>query len=166
MLADRLMSALNLGYEQNKEIELLSMDEGGVSLRVRADRYFEKNGERFVVSVFKDDPESYTLLRLLETQRYHVIVLTPDEGFRSIAAKFLAQLHLPGHYAMQDLLASGDLPYKIQMSGLMVNSPDKRGKLFLTGSQPDRTIGELLELNGYAIHGGNEETVSKAAPHP
>jgi hypothetical protein len=67
-----------------------------------------------------------------------------------------AQLHLPGRYAMQDLLAPGVLPYNIRMSGLMVNSPDKRGKLFLTISQPDRIIGELLELNGYAILGSNE----------
>jgi hypothetical protein len=42
------------------------------------------------------------------------------------------------------------------MSGLMVNSPDKRGKLFLTSSQPDRIISDLLELNGYTIHGSNE----------
>jgi hypothetical protein len=155
-LADRLMSALNLGYEQNKEIDLLSMEEGGVSLRVKADRYFEKNGERFVVSVFNGDLENYTLLRILESQRYHVIVLTADEDFRTIAGKFLAELHLPGRYAMQDLLVSGELPYNIQMSGLMVNSPDKRGKLFLTSSQPDRIISDLLELNGYTIHGSNE----------
>ncbi len=154
-LADSLMSALDLGYEQNKEIDLLSMEEGGVSLRVKADRYFEKNGEKFVVSVFNGDLENYTLLRLLESERYHVIVLNPDEDFRAITGKFLAQLHLPGRYGMQDLLAPGAHPYNIRMSGLMVNSPDKRGKLFLTGSQPDRIIGELLELNGYAILGSN-----------
>jgi len=156
LLADKLMTALELVYERNKEIELFSMNDGGVALRVMADRYFEKNGEKFVVSVFKGDPENYTLLRLLESRNYHLIVLTPDEDLRSIAGKFLAHLHMQGHYAMQDLLASGKLPYRIQMSGLMVNSPDKRGALFLTGSRPDRIIGELLELNGYSIHGGNE----------
>ena len=160
-LADRLMSSLDLGYEQDKEIDLLTMAEGGVALRVKADRYFEKNGEKFVVSVFKGDLENYTLLRLLESQRYHVIVLTPDEDFRSIAGKFLAQLRLPGRYAMEDLLVSGELPYNIQMSGLMINPSDKRGKLFLTGSQPDRIISELLELNGYSILGSSEETVKK-----
>lgn len=161
LLADSLMSALGLGYEQNKEIDLLSIDEGGIGLRVKADRYFEKNGERYVVSVFKGDPENYTLLRLLESQRYNVIVLTPDEDFRSIAGKFIAQLHLPGRYTMQELLTPGDLPYNIQMSGLMINPPDKGGKLFLTKSQPDRTISELLELNGYTILGGKEEVVKK-----
>jgi hypothetical protein len=160
-LADRLMSALGLTYEQDKEIDLFSMDEGGVALRVKADRYFEKNDERFVVSVFKGDPENYTLLRLLESQHYHVIVLTPDEDFRSIASKFLSQLNLPGRYAMQDLFASGVLPYNIQMTGLMVNPPGKRGKLFLTSSQPDPIIGELLELNGYTIFGSKEDVVSK-----
>jgi len=154
-LADGLMSALELPFEQNREIGLLNMDDGGVSLRVKADRYFEKNGEKFVVSVFNGDLENYTLLRLLESQRYHVIVLTQDEDFKSIAGKFLAQLHLPGSYAMQDLLAPGEFPYNIRMSGLMVAPPDKRGKLFLTSSNPERIIGELLELSGYSIHGGN-----------
>jgi hypothetical protein len=160
-LADRMMSALDLGFEQNKDIDLFSMDEGGVSLRVKADRYFEKNGERFVVSFFNGDVENYTLIRLLESQNYHVIFLSPDEDFHSIADKFLAQLHLPGRYAKQDLLASGDLPYNIQMTGLMVTRPGKRGKLFLTSSQPDRIIGELLELNGYTVSGSNEDIVGK-----
>jgi hypothetical protein len=110
-----------------------------------------KNGEKFVVSVFDGNAENYTLLRLLESQNYHIIVLTPDEDFRSITGKFLSQLHQPDRYAMQDLIESDDLPYKIQMTGLMVSSPGKRGRLFLTSSQPDRIIGELLELNGYTI---------------
>jgi hypothetical protein len=156
-LADGLMSALDLGCEQNREIDLLSMTEDGVSLRVKADRYFEKNGERFVVGVFNGDPGNYTLLRLLESERYHVIVLTPDEDFRAIAGKFIEQLHLPVRFAMQELLASGELPYNIRMSGFMVDTPDKRGKLFLTGTRPDRMIGELLELNGYTILGSNTD---------
>ena len=152
VMADSLMSALNLGYEQEKEIDLLSMGDGGVGLRVKADRYFEKNGEKFVVSIFKGDPENYTLLRLLEAQRYHVIVLTPEEDFRSVSGKILSQLRLPSRYAIQELLASGDIPYTIRMSGIMIKAPDKRGKIFLTATRPDRIITELLELNGYTIH--------------
>ena len=160
-LADKVMSALGLGYEQEREIDLLSMREGGVALRVKADRYFEKNGERYVVSFFKGDPENYTLLRLLETERYHVIMLTPGEDFRSVAGKILSQLRLPGRYEMQKLIASSDMPYTIQMSGFMLNASDKRGKLFLTGSSPDRLIGELLELNGYTIHDSHDAVVRK-----
>jgi hypothetical protein len=47
------------------------------------------------------------------------------------------------------------------MSGFMLNAPDKRGKLFLTGSSPDRLIGELLELNGYTIHDSHDAVVRK-----
>ncbi|HEX2768027.1 MAG TPA: peptidoglycan-binding protein LysM, partial [Geobacteraceae bacterium] len=160
-LADKVMSALDLGYEQERKIDLLSMGEGGVALRVKADRYFEKNGEKYVVSVFKGDPENYTLLRLLESERYHVIMLTPGEDFRSVAGKILSQLRLPGSYAMQNLIESRDIPYTIQMSGFMLNAPDKRGKLFMTGSKPERLIGELLELNGYTIHDSHDEVVRK-----
>jgi hypothetical protein len=152
VMADRLMSALNLGYVREKEIDLLNMGDGGVGLRVKADRYFEKNGEKFVVSSFKGDPENYTILRLLEAQRYHVIMLTPEEDFRSVSGKILSQLHLPSRYEMQELLGSGDIPYTIRMSGIMLKTPGKQGKIFLTAARPERIITELLELNGYTIH--------------
>jgi hypothetical protein len=161
VMADRLMSALNLGYVKEKEIDLLNMGDGGVGLRVKADRYFEKNGEKFVVSAFNGDPESYTVLRLLEAQRYHVIMLTPEEDFRSVSGKILSQLHLPSRYEMQELLGAGDNPYTIRMSGIMVKTPDKRGKVFLTAARPERIITELLELNGFTIHGTPDEGVPK-----
>jgi len=161
VIADRLMSALKLGYVRDKEIDLLNMGDGGVGLRVKADRYFEKNGERFVVSTFRGDPENYTLLRLLEAQRYHVIMLTPEEDFRSVSAKILSQLRLPSRYDMQELLASREIPYSIRMSGIMIKAPDKRGNIFLTATMPDRVIAELLELNGYTIHESPDAVVRK-----
>jgi hypothetical protein len=161
VIADRLMSALNLGYVQDKEIDLLNMGDGGVGLRVKADRYFEKNGEKFVVTVFKGDPENYTLLRLLEAQRYHVIMLTPEEDFRSVSAKMLTQLRLSGRYDMQELIASREIPYTIRMSGIMLKAQDKRGNIFLTSTRPDRVISELLELNGYTIHESPAEVIRK-----
>jgi len=161
VIADKLMSALNLSYEKDKEIGLLNMGDGGVGLRVKADRYFVKNGEKFVVSVFKGDPENYTLLRLLEAQQYHVIMLTPEEDFRSVSGKILSQLRLPSQYAMQELIASRDIPYKIQMTGIMLNAPDNRGKIFMTATRPDRIITDLLELNGLKIIDSQDEVVRK-----
>jgi hypothetical protein len=161
LMADRLMSALKLGYVKEKEIDLLNMGDGGVGLRVKADRYFEKNGEKFVVSAFKGDPENYTILRLLEAQRYHVIMLTPEEDFCSVSGKILSQLRLPSRYEMQELLVAGDIPYTIRMSGIMVKTPDKRGKIFLTAARPEQIIAELLELNGYTIHDTPDEGVRK-----
>jgi hypothetical protein len=161
VIADRLMSALKLGYVQDKEIDLFSVADGGVGLRVKAERYFERKGEKYIVSVFRGDPENYTLLRLLEAQRYHVIMLTPEEDFRSVSAKILSNLRLPGRYDMQELLASGEIPYSIRMSGIMLKAPDKRGNIFLTTTRPDRVISELLELNGYTIHESPAEVVRK-----
>ncbi|HTP64821.1 MAG TPA: peptidoglycan-binding protein LysM [Geobacteraceae bacterium] len=161
ILADRFLTALGQGFETDRAIELLSMREGGVSLSVRADRYFEKDGEKYVVSEFRGDLENYTLLRILEAQRYHVIVLTPAENFRSIAGKFLAQLHLAGSYANQDLLPDGELPYSIRMSGLMIDAGRKGGRIFMTDTAPDAVVGELLELNGYAMYNNSERVVRR-----
>jgi hypothetical protein len=161
LMADRLMSALNLGYVKEKEIDLLNLGDGGVGLRVKADRYFEKNGEKFVVSGFKGDPENYTILRLLEAQRYHVIMLAAEEDFRSVSGKILSQLRLPSRYEMQEILGAGDIPYTIRMSGIMVKTPGKQGKTFLTAARPERIIAELLELNGYTIHDTPHEGMRK-----
>lgn len=161
VMADKLMSALSMKYQQEKEIDVLNIGAGGIGLQVKADRYFEKNGDRFIVSTFKGDPENYTLLRLLESQHYRVIVLMPDDDFRSVAGKILSQLGLPSNYTMRDIISSKDKPYTIQMSGILLNTSDKQGKIFLTGSKPGRLIGELLELNGYTIHESKEDLVRK-----
>lgn len=160
-VADMLLSALNLRYERNREVSLLSLGDDGVGLRVKADRYFEKNGEKYVVSVFRGDPENYTLLRILESMHYRVVMLNPDENARSVTTKLLTQLHLPGQYAMQEMLPDSDLPYSIRMSGIIVNSPANPGKLFLTETRPDPVITELLQLNGYSIRDSKDELVRK-----
>jgi len=160
-LADRLLSALDLAFEKNRVVDLLRMGDEGVGLRVKADRYFEKNGERYVVTVFNGDPESYTLLRLLEATGYHVVMINPDEDFRSVSGKILSQLNISGSYALHDLLLSREIPYSIQMSGIMVKTTGGRGRLFLTETRPDRVVAELLKLNGYTVLESHYEAVSK-----
>jgi hypothetical protein len=161
-LADRLLSVLNLNYERNREVDLLNMGEGGVGLKVKVERYFEKNGERYVVGIFRGDPVNYTLLRLLESMHYHVVMLTPEDDFRSVINNLFSQLHIPSQYAMQDMLpAAAGLPYSINMSGILVNTPNEPGMLFLTETRPDPVISDLLELNGYSIREGHEDLVRK-----
>ena len=151
-MAKSMLEALDVESDRDREINLLSMAGEGVSLRVKVERYFEKNGEKFVVSTFRGDPESYTLLRILETMKYNVIILDQDEGFKSIAGKLLSRLRLPGRFAMQTLIASGDLSYRVQMTGIMLNKTDNRGgQLFLTDHQPDKMISQLLEHQGYSV---------------
>ena len=150
VMADKLMSALDMPCEQDKEVVLNMMD-GDVALRVKVNRYFEKNGEKFVLSTFHGDAESYTLLMLLESIGYKVIIFSPDEDFRSVSRMFLSRIHLPSQYTLHNLLNSNELRYGIKMSGVMLKSPGGHGNLFLTSSQPDRLIGDLLSLNGYTL---------------
>ena len=152
VMADKLMNALELAWERDRDVVLNMMD-GEVALRVKVDRYFEKNGEKFVLSTFHGDAESYTLLMLLESIGYKVIIFSPDEDFRTVARTFLSRIHLPSQYTLHNLLDSKDIRYGIRMSGVMLTPPGGRGKLFLTSSQPDGLIGDLLSLNGYTLLG-------------
>jgi hypothetical protein len=150
-MTERLLSALRQGFERNRAVELFSMGDGGVGLKIKADRYFVRNGKRYVVSVFKGDPEEYTLLRLLDSMNYHVIILDANEDFRSLSSKILSRMDLSGSYAMHDLIPAGDMPYSIQMSGIMIDAPKGTGKVLLTEKRPDPVIAELLKINGYMI---------------
>lgn len=152
IMADRLMSALELTCERDRDVMLNLMD-GDVALRIKVDRYIEKNGEKIILSTFHGDAESYTLLMLLESIGYKVIIFSPDEDFRTVARTFLSRIHLPSQYTLHDLLDSKDIRYGIRMSGVMLTPPGGRGKLFLTSSQPDGLIGDLLSLNGYTLLG-------------
>lgn len=151
VMMERLLKALKLSFEKNRMIDLYNMGEAGIGLRIKADYYFERYGKKYVVSVFKGDPEEYTLLRLLDSLNYHVLILDPKEDFRSITSKMIAKLDLSGKYAMYDLLPVQDVPYGIQMSGIMIDAPKRAGKIFLAETRPDPVITELLKINGYII---------------
>ena len=150
--ARSILMSLNVESERDRKIKLLSLASDGVSLMVNAEQYFEKNGDKYVVSTLRGDPEGYTLLRILETMNYKVIILEPGEGFKSIAGKLLSRLRLPGSFEMQPLIAARNLPYRVQMSGIMLNLPGNRGeKLFLTDHQPDVLTRQLLDRQGYTV---------------
>ncbi len=156
-MIDRLLTALRLRFEKDKGLDILNMGDAGVGLMVRADRYFEMNGERYVIGIFNGDPDNYTLLRLLESLRYNVVMLTPEDDFKRVSNTILSHLHLPGKYAMQELVPGRGAPYSIEMSGIMIDSPGTEGRLFITERTPGPVITELLKLNGYAVRNNGEE---------
>jgi hypothetical protein len=157
-MVDRLLAALNLRYEKNKGVDILNLGNGGVGLKVRAERYFEKNGEKYVIGVFNGDPENYTLLRLLESLHYNVVMLTPEDDFKRVSDMIISRLHIPLTYEMHELVAAGNTPYSIEASGIMIDSGGGRGRLFLTEKMPDPVIIELLKLNGYSVRTKGEKT--------
>lgn len=150
-MADSLMKSLALPYEVDRSINLLGEKAGGVRLMVRADRYFEQGGSRYVVSYFDGDPVQYTLMRLLEGGGYKVILLDARDDFRKIAEKFLTRLHLHGNFGMHNLWNLADSSYGIQMSGIMLQDGKSPGRIFLTNRELDPLVRELLEYNDYRL---------------
>ncbi|WP_223909016.1 LysM peptidoglycan-binding domain-containing protein [Geobacter sp. AOG1] len=150
-MADSLMKSLAVPYEVDHGINLLGDNAGGVRLMVRADRYFEKEGSRYVVSFFDGDPVQYTLMRLLEGGGYRVILLEAQDDFRKVAEKFLARLRLPGNFAMHNLWSQTDSSYGIQMSGVILRDGKSEGRIFLTDREIDPLVKDLLEYNDFKV---------------
>lgn len=153
-IADSLLKALSVPYETDRAIDLYDQNSAGFSLSVKADRYFEDGGQRFVVSGFSRDPVNYTLMRLLETRGYRIIMLEDSDTFSKVAEKMLSRLRIPGAYAKQALWSSSDIPYSVQVSGIMMRNrqnPDLR--LFVTDRQMSPLLRELVEFNGIDVQG-------------
>jgi len=153
-ILDSFLDALSVPFETAKNIDLYARDNIGVRLDVPVHRYFEDNGRRYVVALFNGDPVNYTLIRLLETKGYRVIMLQEDDDFQSISEKLLSRLQLPGRYAEQDLWALRDVGYTVRMSGVKIhNNRNGYRNLFVTDRHLDSLVQELAELNGYLLRG-------------
>lgn len=148
-IIDGLLRALNIRYESNRNVELYGVGDGGLRLYVRADRYFEDGNSRVVVSSFDGDPVTYTLMRLLETRGYRVIVLDSKDDFRKVSEKFFARMRVPGSFGQHELLAPRDTSYGIQMSGFRMRGAPESA--FVTSAEIDSVFRDLLDANGYTI---------------
>jgi hypothetical protein len=150
-IVDALLKSFNIGYDVDRNVELYGMGDGGVRLFVRADRYFEDRGERYVVSYFDGDPVSYTLTRLLEIRGYRVVMLDPKDDFRKVSEKLLTRLRMPGHFARHDLIPLRDAPYALQMSGYKMRGAGGNDSVILTNVEINAFFRDLLDNSGYTI---------------
>jgi len=154
-ILDSFLDALAVPYEAEKNIDLYARENIGVRLDVPVDRYFEDNGQRYVVALFNGDPVTYTLVRLLETKGFRVIMLQAGDDFHSVADKVLSRLHIPGRYGDYDLWAARNVGYGVRMSGAMIRD-NRNGdrNLFVTDRNLDPLVKELADLNGYHLLNG------------
>ena len=74
-MIDSILAALSVSAERDRTVDVFAADNNGISLSVKAERYFDRGGQHFVVSVFNGDPINYTLFRILETKGYNVTIL-------------------------------------------------------------------------------------------
>lgn len=154
-IVDSLLHVLALPYDIDRRIEFAGHDPDAKQVN-RVARYFELNGRRFVVAIFNGDPASYTLLRLLETGGYQVIMLDARDDLRKVAGKLLPRLGISAEYGRHDLLPAPDGRYNVRMSGVMLSDRNGGGSIFLTDKLLDKEIEKLLETAGYHFVKNNE----------
>ena len=134
-------------------MDVFATDNNGISLAVKAERYFERGGRRFVITSFDGDPVNYTLFRILETKGFQVVILEAQDDFRKILEKILHRMKIKGTFAKNNLLQNSTANYSLQMSGFNLDDAGlPGGGIFLTNLGMDRIIRELLTENGYSIY--------------
>ncbi len=149
---DLLLETVAVPVEKNRRLELFKVSDSGISLSIAADRYFERDGKRYVVATFSGDPVAYTLFRLLETKGYKVVILQSDETFKSVASKLLSKMDLPSGYTSHLLVADQKGRYSFEISGFMLeNSTSAGGALMLTDRPVERSLRDFLYDHGYQV---------------
>jgi hypothetical protein len=151
-IVDAILASLAVSAERDRTLDIFGTDDNGISLSIKADRSFVRNGQKYVITHFDGDAVSYTLFRILETKGYHVIILDRNDSFRTSAEKILTGMNIQGTYGRHDLIREEGFPYSVQMSGFWLDDPSlPGGSLFLTNLAIDGVVRSLLQENGFNI---------------
>lgn len=152
-MIDSILSAFSVSPERDRRVDVFEADNLGISLSVKAERYFERGGQRYVVSSFDGDPINYTLFRLLETKGYNVVIIEAQDEFRKISEKMISRMKIKGDFAKHNLLQAGSPGYSLQMSGFKLDDALlPGGGIFLTDRAMDRIVRDLFTENGFNIN--------------
>lgn len=153
-IVDSLLNALDVKFQTGTSVDLYARDDIGIRLEVSVDRYFEDKGRRFVVAVFNGDPVTYTLVRLLETKGYRVIMLKEGDDLRSVTDNLFSGMEIPARYGEHDLWSAHEVGYGVRMSGVMVPYGRNQDRnVFFTDRNLDPVTQELINVNGYRLGG-------------
>jgi hypothetical protein len=151
-IIDSLLSSISITPDKDRRLDVFAADDNGISLSVKADRYFENAGQRYVVSRFDGDPITYTLYRILETKGYRVAIMEDKDDFRKISEKLLARMNIPAVYAQHKLSPETAANYSLQLSGFKLENPEfPAAGVFITNLELDPVIRDLLAENGYSV---------------
>ena len=152
-IVDSILSAFSLFPEKNKHVNVFAAVDNGISLSVKAERFFERGGKRYVITTFDGNPVNYTLFRILETRGFNVIILGADDDFRKVSEKILSRMKVKGSFAQHSLLQDDSSGYSLQMSGFRLdNAQPSGGDLFLTDRPMNRVVRDLLKERGFTIN--------------
>jgi hypothetical protein len=152
-IIDSILTALSVSPERNRRVDVFAAENNGISLSVKAERYFERGGQRYVVTSFDGDPISYTLFRILETKGYNVVILEAADDFRKISEKLISRMKIKGSFAQHNLLQDRAAGYSLQMSGFKLDDAMlPGGGIFLTDRTMDRIVRDLFTENGFYLN--------------
>lgn len=152
-IVDAILGAFSISSDRDLRLDVFAADDNGISLTVKAERYFERDGRRFVISSFDGDPVNYTLFRILETKGFRVVILEAQDDFRKISEKILSNMKIKGAFARHNLLQNSTANYSLEMSGFKLDDADlPGGGLFITNLEMDGMLRNLLMENGYSIN--------------
>jgi len=150
-IIDALLSSFSITPDKDKRLDVFAADKNGISLSVKAERYFERGGLQHVVTRFDGDPVTYTLFRILETKGYQVTILDAQDDFRKITERLLTRMHIQGTYSLHTLDQEDGVNYSLQLSGYKLEGAGGAAGLFLTNLELDRVIRDIITANGYVI---------------
>jgi LysM repeat protein len=150
---DSILSAFAVSPVRDRSVDVFAADNNGISLSVKAERYFERGGQKYVVTSFDGDPMNYTLFRILETKGYNVVILEPKDDFRKISEKLITRMKIKGNFAQHNLVQDGSAGYSLIMSGFKLDDALlPGGGIFLTDRSMDRVIRDLFTENGFTLN--------------
>lgn len=152
-ILDFILSACAVSPERKRSLDLFSPADSGFSLSVNPDYYFERGGQRYVVTGFDGDPILYTLFRILETKGYNVVFLDASDDFRAISEKLIPRMKVKGLFAQHNLITDEDAGFSLQMSGYKLDDTVlPNGSAFLTDRTIDPVIRNLFLEQGFTIN--------------
>lgn len=151
-MVDGMLASMSINPDRNKRLDVFAEDDNGISLAVKAERYFERGGKKHIITRFDGDPLTYTLFRILETKGYQTVILDVKDDFRTITEKLLSIMRIQGSYALYKLGLDAGANYSLQMSGFRLGDANVHSEeVFLTNLEFDHVIRDLLLESGYSI---------------
>lgn len=151
-IVDSVLTALSVSPERDHRVDVFAAVDNGISLSVKAERYFVYGGKRYVVTTFNGDPVNYTLFRILETTGVNVVILDAEDDFRKVSDKILSRTRINGAFAQHSLLQDDSTGYSLRMSGFKLDDAQlPGGGLFLTDRAMDQIIRDIFIENGFTI---------------
>lgn len=117
---ESILSALSIPWCRNRIIH--SDHSASISFSIRVDRYFERKGGRYIVSIGDGDAYTHALLRLLESTGYRIISIGAQDDFKSVAEKLLTGIGVVPDYGVHEL------PGGKSITGFLVRQEEAGGR--------------------------------------